>query len=193
MKKLLRLSLAPVLCAALLTAAAVPAQELSLQLDPAQTKVEFTLGDVLHTVHGKFALRSGNIRLNTATGKASGEIVVDAASGDSGNHSRDHRMNASVLESGRYPDIVFRPDLVTGKVASSGKSTVEVHGIFAIHGAEHEITVPVEVDAANGDYTVTARFAVPYVKWGMKNPSTLLLRVSDKVDITVQTVSRRPS
>jgi hypothetical protein len=31
---------------------------------------------------------------------------------------------------------------------------------------------------------------VPYIKWGMKNPSTFILRVSDKVEITVETAAR---
>jgi polyisoprenoid-binding protein YceI len=131
--------------------------------------------------------------LDPATGNASGELVVDAASGDSGSHARDRRMHANVLESGRYPEIVFRPDRVTGKVAPQGKSNVEVHGIFVIHGAEHEMTAPVEITAANGEYSATAHFAIPYVKWGMKNPSTLFLRVSENVEITVQMVSRRAS
>jgi hypothetical protein len=31
---------------------------------------------------------------------------------------------------------------------------------------------------------------VPYVQWGMKNPSTLFLRVSNKVEISIHTVAR---
>jgi hypothetical protein len=67
---------------------------------------------------------------------------------------------------------------------------VALHGTFSIHGAEHDITLPVEVEAADGQYTATMAFAVPYVKWGMKNPSTLFLRVSDKVEISIHTVAR---
>jgi polyisoprenoid-binding protein YceI len=97
-------------------------------------------------------------------------------------------MHASILESARYPEIVFRPDRVDGKVAAEGKSQVQLHGIFAIHGAEHEIILPATVEAEAGQYNVNTTFEVPYVKWGMKNPSTLMLRVSDKVEITIQTV-----
>jgi len=50
--------------------------------------------------------------------------------------------------------------------------------------------VPLSVDAAGGAYQAVAKFTVPYVKWGLKNPSTLLLRVSDKVEITVKTTAR---
>ncbi len=170
-----------------------PAQETVLVIDPALTKVGFTLPDVLHTVHGNFALKRGTIRFDTATGKASGELVVDAASGDSGSAARDRRMHQNILESAKYPEIVFRPDRVQGKVQPQGISQVQLHGTFVIHGAEHEIVMPVEVDARGDRYTASAHFTVPYVKWGMKNPSTLILRVSDKVDIDIQTVARPPA
>jgi polyisoprenoid-binding protein YceI len=116
--------------------------------------------------------------------------VVDAASGQSGSPARDKRMHASILESGKYPEIVFRPDRVDGQVAPEGNSHVQLHGIFAIHGVEHEILFPIMVTAAAGQYTVNGSFEVPYVKWGMKNPSTLMLRVNDHVEITIETVVR---
>ena len=160
----------------------------ALVLDPGQTKVEFTLPSLLHTVHGHFQLKRGSLAFDPDTGKLSGELVVDAASGDSGSEARDKRMHASILESARYPEITFRPDRVDGKVAAESKSQVQLHGTFAIHGAEHEIVLPATVEAVAGQYNVSATFEVPYVKWGMKNPSTLMLRVSDKVEITIQTV-----
>jgi polyisoprenoid-binding protein YceI len=184
--------LLPLACAALLAAGdSIPAQDTVLAIDPAQTKVEFTLGDVLHTVHGTFQLKRGNIRFDTVTGKASGELVVDAASGASGSDARDQRMHAKILESSRYTEIVFRPDSVEGKVLPEGASEVRLHGIFSMHGAEHELSIPLDVQAAGGRFTATGRFLVPYVKWGLKNPSTLILRVSDKVQIDIHTVAHR--
>jgi hypothetical protein len=69
---------------------------------------------------------------------------------------------------------------------------VQLHGIFTIHGVPHEIVMPVQVEANGDQYTAAAHFTVPYVQWGMKNPSTLILRVSDKVDIDIKTVARTP-
>jgi polyisoprenoid-binding protein YceI len=182
----------PLIAAAAVLAgpATIPAQETMLEMDPARTRVEFTLADVLHTVHGTFHLSHGVIRFNPATGSAGGEMVVDAASGESGSGARDGRMHRNVLQSALFPDIAFRPDRVEGKVASEGASEIQVHGVFAIHGAEHELTMPAEVRASGGEYTVVAHFSVPYAQWGMKNPSTLFLRVSDKVEITIHTVAR---
>jgi hypothetical protein len=98
------------------------------------SQVAFTLGDVLHTVHGTFALKHGQVRFDPEAGSASGEIVVDAASGRSGSPARDRRMHDNILESGRYPEIVFRPDRVEGKIAAEGASDALMHGVFTIHG-----------------------------------------------------------
>ncbi len=108
---------------------------------------------------------------------------MDAKSGDSGSGMRDRKMHKEVLESARYPEISFRPDRVEGSVASQGKSSVKVHGMFSIHGVDREITVPADVEMAADHWTATVHFTVPYEKWGMKNPSTLFLKVNDSVEI----------
>jgi len=158
------------------------AQDTAFQLDPAQTKVSFTLGDVLHTVHGTFKLKHGELQIEP-TGKITGSIVVDTGSGDSGSGMRDRKMHKEVLESERYPEIAFRPDHIEGSVASQGKSSVMVHGMFSIHGADREITVPVQVETSADHWTAIVHFTIPYEKWGMKNPSTLFLKVNDSVEI----------
>ena len=159
------------------------AQEIILQCDSAQTAADFTLGDSLHTVKGSFSLKSGEIHFDQASEKVGGEIVFDATSGQSGSKGRDRKMHKDILESERYPEIGFRPDRVEGKIAASGTSTVKVHGMFRIHGAEHEITAPTEVTPQGDHWDVSSHFSVPYVKWGMKNPSVLFLRVGNTVDI----------
>jgi hypothetical protein len=62
-----------------------------------------------------------------------------------------------------------------------------VHGLFRIHGAAHEITIPVQVQMNNGKASAKTNFTIPYVMWGIKNPSTLLLHVGDKVEIEAAT------
>lgn len=169
------------------------ADEALLHFDPAQTQVNFTLGDVLHTVHGTFQLKSGEIRYDSATGKVSGQLVIDATSGNSGSKGRDQRMNKNVLETDRFPEIIFTPDRVTGALAPGGAAQLQVHGMFTIHGVAHEMTLPVDAQMANGGVTANTSFAVPYVKWGMKNPSTFILRVDETVDITIHAIGHLAS
>lgn len=158
------------------------AQEVTLQLDPAKSTVKFTLSDVLHTVRGTFTLKKGTLHFDSTSGKVSGEIVVDARSGESRNGVRDRKMHKEILESERFPEISFRPTLVEG-AAASGKSSAKVHGMFGIHGIEREIAVPADVDIESDHWSANVHFTIPYEKWGMKNPSTLFLRVSDSVEI----------
>jgi polyisoprenoid-binding protein YceI len=171
----------------LLAAAAVAKPgEVVLQFAPARTSVNFTLGDVLHTVHGTFDLKRGTVQFSPTTNAISGEIVIDTASGHSGSDGRDGKMHREILESSRFPETVFRPDRVDGKVAAQGASTIQVHGLFSLHGADHQITIPVQVQMAADHWEATAHFSIPYVEWGLKNPSTFLLRVSKTVDIDVK-------
>jgi polyisoprenoid-binding protein YceI len=160
-------------------------QETALELDPAQTTVQFTLSDILHTVHGSFKLKRGKLAYDFSTGKASGEIVIDARSGESGSQARDERMHKNILESERYPEIAFVPDRVAGSL-----SKASVHGTFRIHGKDHEMTMAVETIPAANRLDVKTQFAVPYVAWGMKNPSTLFLRVGETVTIDVRALGR---
>jgi polyisoprenoid-binding protein YceI len=173
----------------LLVGAAVSAhsQQTVLQLDPARTAVSFTLDATLHSVHGTFHAKPSAVEFDPASGLLSGEILVDAKSGETGNGMRDRKMHKDVLESDVYPAISFRPDRVEGKVALPGKSSVQVHGMFRIHGADREMTVPAEVELFPDSWTASVHFTIPYAKWGMKNPSTFFLRVSDSVEIDVVT------
>jgi polyisoprenoid-binding protein YceI len=173
-------------CAALQAAPRVAAQEMVLDLDPAQSQVNFTLPDAVHTVHGTFKLKSGTVRFDPATGKAAGDVIVDVTSGESGSPARDRRMHKDVLESNRYPDAVFAPDRFDGHFGPDGSADLQVHGMFKIHGAEHEVTLPMRIETQGEQVTATAHFVVPYVKWGLKNPSNFLLRVSDKVQIEIR-------
>src|SRR5271166_712646 len=112
------------------------AQQMQVTHDPAQSKIEWTLGATMHSVHGTFKLKSGAVKFNPRSGEASGEIVVDATSGESGNHDRDADMHNKVLESARYPEITFVPRHVAGSLAEQGKSNLQVQGVFRIHGAD---------------------------------------------------------
>ena len=168
----------------------VVAQQITVSLDPAQTKIQWTLGDVLHTVQGTFKLKSGRVTFDPQTGDASGEIIVDATSGESGNHSRDKKMHKEVLESQRYPEITFSPKHVIGKVADQGTSNVQVQGVFRVHGADHDLTLSLPVEKNGDAVKASTSFVVPYQDWGMENPSTFLLKVENKVSISVSSVGR---
>jgi polyisoprenoid-binding protein YceI len=161
-------------------------REVTLHLDPAQSKLQWTLGSTLHTVHGTFRLKRGAVKFDPASGNASGEFVADATSGESGNESRDKKMHREILESGRYSEVIFRPNRIEGRVVAQGSSRVEVRGTFLLHGSEHELTVPVEAQLNGKSWKGSAKFSVPYIQWGLKSPNTFLLKADPAVEIELE-------
>jgi polyisoprenoid-binding protein YceI len=176
--------------AAMFAASVVRAQQRTFTLDPEQTKVNFTVDSTLHTVHGDFRLKHGSIQFDDSTGVAAGELVVDSASGESGSDGRDKKMHKDILESPKYSDIVFTPQHVKGTVANEGKSTIEVDGILTMHGKSKPATMPLEVQLQGGAGSADGSFSVKYLEWGMKNPSTFILRVNDTVHIHVHAMGK---
>ncbi len=164
------------------------AQQTALQLDPARTAVHFTLKTSLHTVHGTFQLKSGKVSFDPQTKKVSGLLVADATSGESGNSGRDSKMHKEILESQKYSEITFAPLAVEGDVQPQGDSQVRVRGTFRIHGQDHEIVIPVVLHTAGAELTLDTDFSVPYLSWGLKNPSTFILRASDTVQLSIHAI-----
>lgn len=183
-----QLKLVAVLAAASATLApATVAAEWRVELDPEATSISFTLGATLHTVEGRISLASGSLDLDRESGAVSGEIVVDATSADTGNDSRDEDMHTKVLLSDAYPRIVVRPERLAGEVAEQGASQLKLSGRIELAGTSHEITIPLEVTVDGNSFSATAELTVPYVEWGLEDPSKFLLRVDKVVEVTVTT------
>jgi polyisoprenoid-binding protein YceI len=178
-------------CAALLLVfapllkAQVSAQAITMHLDPAQTEIHWTLNGNMHAVHGTFKLKGGLIAFDPVTGAAQGEILVDVQTGESGNHSRDTRMQKEILESDKYPQAIFHPVKVTGAVKAGSTQNVTVEGMFTIHGVDHSFRLDAKIQVDGRNAVATTHFVVPYVDWGMKDPSTFIFRVDKTVDVEV--------
>jgi len=161
-----------------------------LQLDSANTQVNFTLTGFPHTTTGSFQLKRGEIRVDPDTGNATGSIIVDAASGTTGIGMRDSNMKDNILEVQRYPEISFAPRHVQGHPVAQGDFTMQVSGVMLLHGDRHDMTLDVAIHRSGNDFTATTHFTVPYARWGLKNPSLLFLKVSDEVAIDARTTGR---
>lgn len=177
------LALGAVLAAASL---AVAAGELVVTVDPEATRTTFVLRATLHKAEGRVPLKSGEIRFDPATGRASGTLVFDATRATTDNEGRDRKMHGEVLESAKFPEFVFVPEKVDGTFNNTGISRLRLIGTITIRGGAHPLIVPLETQA--GDSRVSARgtFQVPYVAWGMKDPSWFLVRVAKEVDVTLE-------
>src|SRR5271166_316878 len=159
----------------------------TLELDPSKTLIEFRLPGNLHTTHGTFKLERGIIIADPATGKAGGSIVVDARSGDTGIGARDNEMRESVLEAQRYPEITLDPQHFTYELRRGGQFQATMQGVLTLHGARHDVALTAQGQLVGDNLTATAHFSVPYVEWGMEDPSVLFLTVAKQVDIDIAT------
>lgn len=163
------------------------AGERVLRFDPETTEVSFIVEATGHDVHGMLVLRDGEIRFDPQTGEASGQIAIDARGADTGNKKRDKTMHNKVFESEQYPLFRFVPTHIEGQVADSGTSEIALHGTLSIHGDEHPLVLPATVEMIDGHLKAKTTFPIPYVEWGMHNPSMFILRVAKVVEVTVST------
>jgi polyisoprenoid-binding protein YceI len=173
---------------AVMLAPAALAQHQTFVVNPDASQIKMTLRATLELVNGTFHVQSGSVEFDHSTPKMSGLITIEAGSGKTGNDSRDKKMYKDVLKVKEYATISFEPKAYAGTIAPSGDSAIQVTGIFTLLGTPHEITVPmlVHLDAARA--TAKGHFVVPYVQWGLKNPSILFLKVDNDVAIDLNLV-----
>jgi polyisoprenoid-binding protein YceI len=177
-----------VLTLAAALAPAAFAQHQTFTVNPGASKVEITLNTTHEVVHGVFHVQSGSVEFERSTPKMAGSIVVAAGSGNTGNDSRDKKMNKDILKVNQYATVSFEPKSFSGVIAPSGESTIQVTGIFTLLGTPHEITIPMQVRTDGATATVKAKFVVPYVQWGLKNPSFLIWKADNDVAISLDLV-----
>jgi polyisoprenoid-binding protein YceI len=171
----------------LLAAPLLAAQPRVVELDPDATTIDFTLGATLHTVEGTLRLDRGEVRYDPGTGAASGEVVIDATSADTDSRKRDRKMHEKVLESDRYPEIVLEVQSVDGELPAAGDTgSMTLHGTIELHGDHHPVSIPLEVARTGDRLELVFDLRVPYVEWGLEDPSAFVLRVEKHVDVHVE-------
>lgn len=161
------------------------AAELLARLDPQGTEISFTLGSTMHEVEGSFELARGELRLDPRNRTLAGTVVINATSAKTGNAKRDHKMHSQVLESERFPEITLTAERFDGDFSPSGKSSVTLFGKLSVHGDSHPVELPVEIEVEGEQLSVHFEMTIPYVEWGMKDPSVFVFRTAKKVDLQI--------
>jgi polyisoprenoid-binding protein YceI len=169
----------------LLAGPCATAGELLVRVDPAASRITFVLGATLHKVDGTAPLPAAESGLDPDSGALRGAIIIDATALATGNERRDRKMHAEVLESGPFPSIILRPRRLRGPFDPYRGGTVVVEAELETHGARHEVRLPLRIKVDGQRATVTGSFTLPYVEWGMADPSVFLLRVAKEVLVQV--------
>ena len=152
-------------------------------VNPDSSQVAFSLGGSGHHVQGTFHVQSGSINFDPKAGDHLRFCHRRSRSGDSGDKGRDKNMNAQVLDTAHFAEISFTPKSYQGAIANLGDSTIQVSGVFTLHGTPHDLTIPMQLHIEGTALNAKTQFVVPYVQWGLKDPSIFVLKVAKEVDI----------
>ena len=176
-----------------LLAPAALAQHQTFVVNPDAGEVKITLQTTHEVVNGTFHIQSGSIEFDRGVPKMSGSVVVLAGSGKTGNGSRDKKMLKEILQVEDHATVSFEPKSYAGVIAPSGDSTIQVTGIFTLLGTPHEIAIPMLVHFEGSSATAKAHFSVPYIQWGLKDPSFLIWKADKDVAIDLLLTGRLSS
>lgn len=92
-------------------------------------------------------------------------------------------MDKEILKVNQYAWITFAPRTYSGTIAPSGDSSIQVSGTFTLLGSTHDLTIPVQIHIDGSMTTARSQFVIPYVQWGVKNPSFLFWKADNDVAI----------
>jgi polyisoprenoid-binding protein YceI len=179
-----------VLALAVLLGPAAVAQHQTFAVNPDASEVKMTLNTTHEVVTGTFHIQSGSIEFDRSNPKMSGSVVVLAGSGKTGNDSRDKKMNKDILKVDQFTTVSFVPKSYSGTIALSGNSTIQVSGVFTLLGNPHDITIPMQIHIEGSKAVAKGQFVVPYVQWGLKNPSFLIWKAQNDVSIALNLVGQ---
>jgi polyisoprenoid-binding protein YceI len=179
-----------VLALAVILGPAALAQHQTFAVNPDASEVKMTLKTTHELVKGTFHIQSGSIEFDRSNPKMLGSVAVLAGSGKTGNDSRDKKMNKEILKVDQYTTVSFAPKTYTGTIAPSGDSTIQVSGVFTLLGNPHDLTIPMQIHMDGTKATAKAQFVVPYVQWGLKNPSFLIWKAENDVAIDLNLVGQ---
>jgi polyisoprenoid-binding protein YceI len=177
-----------ILALSLTFSSVVFAQSQTFTVNPDASQVSFALAGTGHHVQGTFHVQSGSIVFDKTAKTIGGNVVVAAGSGNSGEPGRDKKMSSDVLDVAHYSEVSFAPKSYAGSITAPGDSTIQVAGIFTLHGTPHDITIPMQIHIDGTNVTAKGQFTVPYVQWGLKDPSIFILKVAKEVGIDLSLV-----
>jgi polyisoprenoid-binding protein YceI len=179
-----------VLALAIILGPTALAQHQTFTVNPDASDVKMKLNTTHEVVNGTFHVQSGSINFDRTASNISGTVIVAAGSGKTGNDSRDKKMNKDILKVDQFATVSFALKAYNGAIAASGDSTIQVSGVFTLLGNPHDLTIPIQIHMDGSKATARAQFVVPYVQWGLKNPSFMFWKAENNVGIDLNLIGQ---
>lgn len=126
---------------AMMTSVSAHAAE-SYTIDPFHTYPNFEINHLgFSTMHGRFGKTEGKLTIDWANNTGTVDIVIDAASIDTGMKKRDdHLRSPDFLNAAEFPEITYK----STKVKINDDKTARVDGNLTIMGVTRPVTLEVE-------------------------------------------------
>jgi polyisoprenoid-binding protein YceI len=155
---------------ALLLTAQAAADAVPFVVDPARSHIRFHAVSRFMEADGAFRRFAGEIRMEDGRPEtASGRIVVEVASIDTGIGMRDrHLRSDDFLDAERHPQATF----VVSAVRPEGRRVV-VSGELTIRGVARPVSVPVFVAVSPGAIRITGELTLNRREFGVAYQSRL--------------------
>lgn len=185
-----------------------PAPTIRYRLDAAQSKFmvrTFSGGPLFFKGHDHFIKVgdfSGEAELTpTAVSPASLRMTIRA---DSLEETRDvftpaqkqiikKEIQELVLETAKYPEIVFKSTEVTGRLTSAGHYEAKIGGDLTLHGVTRHIIIPADVRLEGNNLRARGEFTINRGDFNVKATSAVhgTIRVRDKLKFTFDIVAHQ--
>jgi polyisoprenoid-binding protein YceI len=98
-----------------------------------------------------------------------------------------------VMEPAKYPEIVFKSTVVTGKSQSNGQYNLKIVGELTLHGVTRQIVIPAKVTLTGNNLRAIGEFSIDRSDFKVKATAAFhgMVRVRNKVKFTFDIVGHR--
>ena len=159
-------------------------------VDRSQTTVEFEVEHFwgLHTVRGRFDRFDGSYTVGPDGPQI--ELIVDAASVDTGNAARDKHLQASdFFGVAEFPLVRFR----STDIVAAGTGPVHVSGTLFAAGTSVPVAFDASVRLVDGELEVEATTTVDQSRFGMSRGPLWNIRRPTKLHVNARVVPGPPA
>jgi polyisoprenoid-binding protein YceI len=118
-------------------------------------------------------------------------VVIDLRRATTGVERRDKKMHEKILETARFPNAVFHVERVNvPRTLRQGTNDLQLHGTLDFHGGRHPVSLSAQATLEGNQVRASGWLEIPYVDWGIPDPSFFVLRVAKVVTVEITAVGR---
>lgn len=119
------------------------------------------------------------------------EVMDDIKSKD--RREMESTMNETVLESARFPEIVFKSTGVGSNKLGEGRYQVNLKGDLSLHGVTRQVSVPAQLAIFGDEFRAEGEVPLSQTTFGIQPVSVAggTLKLKDELKLTFNIVARK--